>query len=252
MPRDIVYLVGPGEANESLRYSLRSLANLPHGRVWIVGHCPAWVEGVQFLPLAQRGPKHANTWASLEYLGKKGPEDFYLFNDDYFVLEPQTAVPVFHRGSLQERVAYYDRKPGLRAWAQRGRHTLEAFRRLDFDLSSLRSYELHLPIPLRRSELAGAVEMLHQVRVLDPQFYMKRTWVANWANLGGASRADCKVHSKWGNATLRGDFLSTSDPAWSGSTGAALRVRFPEPSPYERTAPTLRGMNAYSSSSRHR
>lgn len=233
MPTDIVYLIGPNEHNDQLRYSLRSLVNLPHSRVWVVGHCPRWVTGVQYLPVAQSASKHSNTWRNMEELARNGPETFYLFNDDYFLLHPMNEIPVFNRGSLDERIAYYDRKPGLRAWAARGRHTRRAFERLGRDLSGLLTYELHLPIPLARFQLAGAVEDLHRVRELEPRFYMKRTWVANWAQLGGSRSQDCKVHSKWGNATLRGSFLSTSDAAWSGSTGAALRIRFPNASPYE-------------------
>lgn len=247
MPRDIVYLVGPGEQNESLRYSLRSLRNLPHGRVWIVGHCPSWLRDVQFLPVAQSGTKHANTWRNLEEVGANGPESFYLFNDDYFILRPLEEVPVLHRGSLDERIGYYDRKPGLRAWAARGRHTRRAFEDLGRAPGDLLSYELHLPLPLERAAVAGATAALHSVRLLDPRFFMKRTWVANWANLGGQRSQDCKVHSKWGNAAMRGDFLSTSDVAWSGSAGAALRIRFPEPSPYE-----IRSRNGYSPSSSRR
>lgn len=233
MRRSIVYLVGPDERNDQLRYSLRSLQNLPHDQVWIVGHKPRWVKGVQYLPVAQSASKHSNTWMNLEELGKNGPETFYLFNDDYFLLHPMAEIPVFHRGSLRERVAYYDRKPGLRNWAARGRHTMRAFEKAGRDPDSMFTYELHLPLPLEREQVSGAVAQLHAVRDIEPRFYMKRTWVANWANLGGQQSQDCKVHSKWGNATLRGSFLSTSDASWSGSTGAALRVRFPAPSPYE-------------------
>lgn len=250
MVRDVVYLVGPGDRNEQLRISLRSLENLPHGRVWIVGHRPEWVKGVEFLPVSQRGPKHANTWRNLETLAASGPESFYLFNDDYFILHPMRGVPVLHRGSLDERIAYYDRKPNLRSWAARGRHTRRAFESLGRDPAGLLTYELHLPMPLTREATAGAIEDLHRVRILDPRFYMKRTWVGNWADLGGDRSQDCKVHSKWGNASLRGSFLSTSDAAWSGSTGAALRVRFPKPGPYE--ADELRGARRGSSASARR
>lgn len=232
--RDIVYLVGPGERNEALRYSLRSLANLPHNRVWIVGHRPEWVAGVEYLPVSQRGPKHANTWANLEAVAAHGPESFYLFNDDYFLLHPMTEVPVFHRGSLDERIAYYARKPGLGAWARRGRNTRRALTRAGLKGDRLRSYELHLPLPLDREPLAEALAALHRVRETEARHYMKRTWVGNWLRLGGEQTRDCKVHSQWGNAALRGSFLSTSDRAWSGSAGAAIRARFAAPGPYER------------------
>jgi hypothetical protein len=32
---DVVYVVRPGEKNEELRDSLRSLAHLPHGKGWV-------------------------------------------------------------------------------------------------------------------------------------------------------------------------------------------------------------------------
>ena len=35
--KDIVYFVKDTDTNEELRYSLRSLANFPHGKVWFYG-----------------------------------------------------------------------------------------------------------------------------------------------------------------------------------------------------------------------
>ncbi|MFF3129757.1 hypothetical protein ACFVRD_48125 [Streptomyces sp. NPDC057908] len=53
---DIVYVVRPWNQNEQLRYSLRTLANLPHRRVWIAGYCPTWVgPDVGRIPVAQAG-----------------------------------------------------------------------------------------------------------------------------------------------------------------------------------------------------
>ena len=40
---DVVYCVKELITNEELRYSLRSLRNLPHRKVWIFGGCPKWV-----------------------------------------------------------------------------------------------------------------------------------------------------------------------------------------------------------------
>ena len=54
---DLVYVVRDG-ANPELRYSLRSVAvNLPHDRVWIVGHVPAWITGCETVPTVQAGRK---------------------------------------------------------------------------------------------------------------------------------------------------------------------------------------------------
>lgn len=41
---DIVYFVKESAKNEELRYSLRSLKNFPHGRVWFYGYCPSFLK----------------------------------------------------------------------------------------------------------------------------------------------------------------------------------------------------------------
>ena len=65
MTPDIVYVVRPGERNEELRYSLRSLSNLPHGRVWIAGYMPKWVTGVEHIPSPAKPGSHVHAKANL-------------------------------------------------------------------------------------------------------------------------------------------------------------------------------------------
>ena len=57
---DIVYLikVDPENDSEELRYSLRSLKNIPHQKVILVGEKPEWVTNVEFIPVAQTKTKH--------------------------------------------------------------------------------------------------------------------------------------------------------------------------------------------------
>ena len=60
---DIVYVVRPGDENEALRYSLRSLANIPHRTVWIAGYRPKWCYGIVYVPRDQADqpdPTHSN------------------------------------------------------------------------------------------------------------------------------------------------------------------------------------------------
>ena len=37
---DVVYFVKDTKENEELRYSLRTLKNFPHAKVWFYGGCP--------------------------------------------------------------------------------------------------------------------------------------------------------------------------------------------------------------------
>jgi hypothetical protein len=55
---DVVYVVRPGNRNEELRYSLRSIAaHLPHRRVWLAGFCPSWVRNISFIPALSPSPR---------------------------------------------------------------------------------------------------------------------------------------------------------------------------------------------------
>src|SRR5690606_40329879 len=89
---DVVYLVRPGNRNEELRWSLRTLVNLPHDRVWIVGHLPNWIDRhkVQYLRTEQYELKHTNTLNNLATACDHSDisDRFVLMNDDFFVLQP--------------------------------------------------------------------------------------------------------------------------------------------------------------------
>ena len=71
---DIVYVVGENERNESLKYSLRSLKNIPHDDVYIIGHKPAWVKNVKYVNRIQRVRNKFqnifNTQSNKKYLSK--------------------------------------------------------------------------------------------------------------------------------------------------------------------------------------
>lgn len=102
---DVVYYVRPGERNEELRYSLRSLQNMPHERVWLVGHKPAWVTGVEHIPNRSNGssPQHNATSHLLAACDAVPAERFVVFNDDFYVMEPIEHIPALHAGPLSER-----------------------------------------------------------------------------------------------------------------------------------------------------
>src|SRR5690606_29628433 len=63
-PPDVVYIVGPGR-REWLRWSLRSLRNLRHRHVWVVGMRPSWVRNVGYIAVDQAGTKYHNSTANV-------------------------------------------------------------------------------------------------------------------------------------------------------------------------------------------
>lgn len=216
----MVYRVRRGEKNEPLRYSLRSLANLPHGQVFIVGHTPRWVQGVVSLD----GSRATNRYrATLEHLviaarhlaGRR----FVLLDDDQIVLRPHRSVPAWHRGPLDVHAAFR-----VGTYGRSLRHTADYLRGLGLD--NARSYELHLPLPVDADAAVAALEPA----LSAPYPVQARTVYGNLAGIGGRSADDCKV--AWPTPPPNG-YLSVSPSTWRHGWAADVAERFPTPSPYE-------------------
>lgn len=85
---DIVYVVKDTKTNEELKYSLRSLVNFPHKRVWFYGGCPRDLNPDFHIKVDQNQP---TKWANIFMMFKMvcdNPtitKNFWLFNDDFFL-----------------------------------------------------------------------------------------------------------------------------------------------------------------------
>ena len=99
----VVYPVGPGERNESLRYSLRSVdRHIPGVRVIVAGHKPSWVTGVEHVHVSQARRAWSNVVQVLRVVCSSPvtPRRFVLLNDDFFALSPVGGFPLVHCGPL--------------------------------------------------------------------------------------------------------------------------------------------------------
>jgi hypothetical protein len=222
----VVYAVRPGDTNEELRYSLRSLANLDHDRVIIAGHCPPWVRNVEHLPVHAVGSKYDRTAANWRAACEHLDEPFLMFNDDFFVMRP-TTVETWHRGPLADVIAYYE-SIGSRQYLAGMRNTARLLDLLGIDEPL--SYGLHVPMWI---DPRLWLRMLEQVGDHDGPLHW-RTVYGNLWRVGGVRRDDVKVHgrrSTWGTG---GDFLSTSDTTFAAhDVGRFIRSQFHHPSPHE-------------------
>lgn len=231
---DIVYMVKPGETNEELRHSLRSLANLPHGRVWLVGYKPRWVRNVGYLPMMQRGPKHHNTWRNWVTIAQSPelPDRFVLFNDDFFVTRPVETIPTLHRGTLDSMIEWLG-KARVPAYRQRMEATRRVLRRAGRP-EPYYAYEMHAPMVMDRAVHADSVDWLLRNAVAPPESMAKRSFYANWQPLGGEQATDIKVrHGAQGLPESHLPFLSTAPESWAGLAGGWVRRTFAVPSVYE-------------------
>jgi hypothetical protein len=224
---DVVYVVGPSERNDELRFSLRSLAaHLPHDRVWIAGRRPRWVsEEVGHIPVRQTGSRWRNSTVNLR-AACEHPEvsgQFLYVNDDMFLMEPISEVPVLHRGPLEEVLAATRRS----LYRQGAMDTAALMRRLGVPEPYL-SYELHIPLPV---EKAGMLEALDAGRAL-PVLH-KRTLYGNLHGVGGEQVEDVKVRGL-SEDPPEGPWLSSTDAAFHrGEVGRRIKAAFPDVCRYE-------------------
>jgi hypothetical protein len=234
MGPDVVYIVRYGERNDELRYSLRSLANLPHGRVWVAGYAPTWTaDTVGVIPVRRDWDKYRSARANLRAVCHEGgvSSPFVLMNDDFFVMRPIDAPPVLHHGRLDRHIV--DR--GAIAPSSHYTRGMVATREFLEGLGlpgPLRSYALHVPMLMRRPELLEVLDM----RPARVNTYHVRTVYGNVHDVGGRFARDPKVHERTrGEAWRRWALLSTNDETFATHpAGAHIRRAFPSPSRYER------------------
>lgn len=191
---DVVYVVRPSETNVPLRYSLRSLANLPHRQVIIAGHCPRWVRNVITVEVRRTTNKYttvqANLRAALDL--KDLTEQIVYFNDDFFVMEPVDKVPVMHRGPAIEYKAVDEQR-----W--RLQKTITELSSLGHDQSTIMSYDgCHVPVPV-------VVDRAREILRTIPGGVLWRTWYGNILGIGGERVTDVKVRK---HEPISGPFMS--------------------------------------------
>jgi hypothetical protein len=228
---DLVYIVRPGDQNEELRYSLRSVArNLPGRRVWIFGHTPPWVRGVESVELAPLEDGFANQLQSLTAAAHHPglSEDVVLFNDDFYVMEPMDEVRVFHTGTLAGYIAYLESigKSPTNPWF---RGLKVAKRELaEWGIENPLCYEHHSPMPWKRSELRDVIARGKGRPFLYMSYYPATTGPAGERGMDAKSGAA-------GNPLAAGNpYLSSVDYSFQDSAiGRHVRATFDQPCHFE-------------------
>lgn len=236
MPPDVVMPVRPGASNEELRFALRSLANIAHGRVWFVGFKPSWVTGVEFIEGGNSAPHaRANLYRNL-LLACQQPgmsDDIIVMNDDiYFISNHPQPVPTLYRGPLAAQIKPFTASrrstPG-NWWQQSLLSTQTALLAAGFE--DPRSYELHTPFPCNRHLMFDTLSRFAHITPHNPPQWRTLYGVTN--QIGGLIHRDCKALRP---GPIFRPYHSTDDLSWRYFRARFLQM-FPEPSPYEIAAP---------------
>lgn len=182
---DIVYLVKESKTNPELIYSLRSLVNLPHDKVFIVGGLPDGVDRnkVIHISVLQGNNKYQNTINNLQLICKNESlsDDFILMNDDFFIIKPIQSTEELNlcRGTVDSVLKIYiqrykdDSAPYLV-----GMNQTKIFLQ-DMGISNPLCYELHTPMVFNKEKVLKmyslpyikSIPVLHQRTVYGNLYY---------------------------------------------------------------------------------
>jgi hypothetical protein len=227
---DIIYPVRRGDCNEKLRYSLRSIAaNFPHANVWVVGHRPHWLTNCGFIPGNHFGTDQANVYNNIR-LAVEHPDvrkRVVIFNDDFFVTRPVTHMPVYMRSPLYAHIELPRVQRQHGSWWHLSllatQNALQA-RGIEHPYS----YELHMPMPARKYELAAALREFQYVQPENPPQW--RSVYGNLWQVPAERIADVKVFK---GGKLKAPFHSTDEHCFPAYLDQ-LHALFPRPSRYEK------------------
>lgn len=228
---DIVYILKDGSDTEELRYSLRSLVNFPHGKVFIVGHKPKWAS-TKLIEI-QRKDFDWND-GTLGYLDaearwisacddKRVSNEFWMFNDDFFIMKPFAEYrPRYRAGAFPLIASSYG------YMMRRTRQFLELIMNIP-----MKNYSIHAPMLLEK-EKRKALNLFLMWDMKRGNAYSMRNLYGNLYEIGGEAVEDGKHLKHTPDEWPLRDILSTDDHSFNEDFGQYIRSQFPQPSEFER------------------
>lgn len=181
---DIVYLCKDGP-NEELGYSLRTLVNVPHDRVFIVGGCPSNIDKTKVIHVTTE--QNINKWRNATNnlitacKDERLSDDFILFNDDFFILKPIKLEDLHaNKGPVETVYKNYFEKNGRTSYGDGMVQTAQFLSKMGY--KHLLSYELHIPMVMNKRLVLWlfslpdvmSIQVLHW-RTMYGNMYLKDT-----------------------------------------------------------------------------
>lgn len=207
---DIVYTLRNNYDGEELIYSLRSLKNIPHDRVFLVGGCPSWAQNIIHIPTEQTGTKWENSVSNIKTACKDSrlSDDFILMNDDFFILEPSTPQELnkYHATVAKMLEGLGKKHPKPTPYMVGMAETRDLLFWLGKE--EPRCYELHIPFVFNKNKF---LEMFKIPGTDSIKCLQIRTLYGNLYMSGGEDMPDVKICDKKGSPGQKGQFLSCSD-----------------------------------------
>lgn len=228
MNHDIVYILKSDIAPGELKYSLRSVEqNFPYNRVFFFCGCPQGIKPDKHIRFEQEGvskwEKATSTYRKICETDEVS-EDFWLFNDDFFILEKVTDLPYMYAGTLQERVDDLVRRRGISTYAMMLKATALTLQASGCDTLD---YALHVPMLFNKQKVIDTLEAF-------PNSPMFRSLYGNYNKVGGIKTTDVKIYERISLPKPGQTLLSTADTSFNlGKVGDYIKQKFTDKSRWE-------------------
>lgn len=228
---DVVYPVKPTKnGNAELRYSLRSLSNMPHGKVHIFSDYIPWLsKEVVWHPSSDRPDRtrfaNVNTTLLRACDDPSVSDPFIFMNDDFFVMKKIKDLPYYSNGTLQQ---HWDYLRQFYAMSKYMRDLLETQTILKEMGYGTLDFEVHAPILFYKDKL-------REVLTNFPNTACRRTIYANMAEVPYLQVIDFKIYG-FGDFDKSREFVSSSDGNFNRQSVVRSLVRstFTQPCKYEK------------------
>lgn len=220
---DVVYPYRAAPGDMELRFSMRSLRNLPHGRVIVAGDRPSIAtDRVSFVPVDPDSDRfRSSTQNLLAAADAASTDQIVVMNDDFFILKPWRFRHE-NRGTVDEYLFTGGCAGQYRQRIQSTKDILKAH-----GVPEPLWFGLHTPTVYDRRKL------IDLILDFQGQPYLLRTLYHNLFPQPSERRQDVKIY-RWSPPSIGQDLLSISDEAAKDPACKAwLAAAFPDPSPYE-------------------
>lgn len=227
---DIVYILKQDAPAEDLIYSVRSVVkNFPYRKIWFYCGCPEGIRPDNHVEFVQQG---ANKWDRVNNTLRAICEndditpDFWLFNDDFYVMKKVSKLEPMVDGTLWMKANKIARENDNRdsKYSNQLRNTARILRDRGYDRLN---YALHVPMLINREK---GLKTLNEFQ----GYPMFRSLYGNHHRIGGIITDDVKIQSVVDRPTGDEIFISTDDTSFrEGAVGAYIREAFPDECKYE-------------------
>lgn len=234
---DIVYIYKSNGSDE-LKYSLRSLKNIPHRNVIISGDKEEWFSD-EIIHLGRDSRRYYrarskysdaenNLLRALNYDGLS--DEFILFNDDFFIMKQIKKVPDYNLGTLQECLNERLARTGETKYTRAIRATIGYLR--DLKIESPVNYSVHSPVVMSKTRRLAISRMINANAAST--ILLARTIYGNLFTQQSEQTDDFKIY-QLNSSPIDQKLISTDERSFEfGEVGKLIRERFGEACKYEK------------------